>query len=289
MRDFQYLRPKSVTEAIDLMAEHSPGARWYAGGTDLLIQLRNHKLDLNYLIDIKGLPELRNEIAVSDDFVSIPAAATMSEIALNRTIQKFYPALVDAVSVIGSVQIRNRATIGGNICNASPAADTAPPLLVYGAQVKAQGKSGVRRIAINDFFVKSGETTLKDDELLLSIELPAPKARTGAAHVRRTRRRGHDLASVTLCCLIDESPLVKFAYGSVGPRPVLVEDKSGTLADQTSSEEAKNTIFESLFAGASPSKTSMRASPEYRVAMLRVLGERALDIAWRRLSGEEGR
>ena len=155
----------------------------------------------------------------------------MTDIAEDPLVRRHFPALAEAAAVVGSVQIRNRATLAGNVCNASPAADTAPPLLVYGASVVAAGPGGTRRIPVDDFFVKSGVTTLARGELVTAIELPVPARRMGAAHVRRTRRRGHDLASVTLCCGVDDAGVTRLAYGSVGPRPVLRVDETGVLAD----------------------------------------------------------
>jgi carbon-monoxide dehydrogenase medium subunit len=209
----------------------------------------------------------------------------MTEIASDERVRRHFVALAEAAAVVGAVQIRNRATLGGNICNASPAADTAPPLLVYDACVVAAGSAGTRRIAITDFFVRSGQTTLRQGELVVSIELPLPTLRTGAVHLRRTRRRGHDLASVTLACLVDESGVTRLAFGSVGPRPILAVDSSGVLADGAADDDVKAALLEEMLATASPSPGSMRASPEYRRAMLRVLGRRALGTALSRLAG----
>jgi len=189
--------------------------------------------------------------------------------------------------VVGSVQIRNRATLAGNICNASPAADTAPSLLVYRAEVVAVGPDGRRRIPIDELFVRSGVTTLRPGELVTAVELPLPDGPLGATHVRRTRRRGHDLASVTLACAVDRAGTTRIAYGSVGPRPVLVVDDSGRLADPAAPDAATDELLDHMFAGASPSPRSMRASPEYRLAMLRVLGRRALRTAIDRLAAAE--
>ncbi len=189
--------------------------------------------------------------------------------------------------MVGSVQIRNRATLVGNVCNASPAADTVPPLLVYGAVLVVAGPGGERRVTLDDFLVSSGRTTLAAGELVTAVELPLPSEGMGATHVRRTRRRGHDLASVTLCCAVDAAGVTRIAYGSMGPRPYLVVDESGRLADETVADAEKAAIFERLFEAASPSPRSMRASPEYRSAMLRVLGWRALRVAVAR-RGEGG-
>ena len=155
----------------------------------------------------------------------------MTDIAADERVQRQFPALAEAAAVVGSVQIRNRATLAGNICNASPAADTAPALLVYGAG-SLRSAGGTRRIPIDEFFVRSGVTTLARGELVTAIELPLPGRPTGAAHVRRTRRRGHDLASVTWLWRWTKPGVTRLAYGSVGPRPVLVVDETGVLADR---------------------------------------------------------
>ncbi len=284
MQTFAYTRPATVAEAVALLEAHGPDARLLAGGTDLIIGLRSGSAKPAVVIDVKRIAELRPGIREDAGRVTIGATTVMADIAASDVVRRHFRALAEAAAVVGSVQIRNRATIAGNICNASPAADTAPPLLVYGAVVLAEGPRGPRRIPIADFFVRSGVTTLKRGELVTAIELPVPSRRTGAVHLRRTRRRGHDLASVTLCCSVDDDGVTRLAYGSVGPRPVLVVDESGTLADRAASDEAKAPIFERMFAEASPSKRSMRASPEYRLAMLRVLGSRAVRIAIDRLA-----
>ncbi len=286
MSDFEYVRPTTIDEAVRFLAAHGTEARILAGGTDLLIQLRNNDIQPSFILDVKHIRELQTGVQLKDGLVSISATVTMSELVMDPLINRYFPALVDAANVVGSVQIRNRATLVGNICNASPAADSAPPLLVYGAEVVAIGSQGKRRIPLNDFFVRSGVTVLQRGEFVASIELPVPTTRMGAAHVRRTRRRGHDLASVTLCCGVQETGVVRLSYGSVGPRPVLALDTSGILADEKAPEEAKTAIFESIFAQASPSKKSMRASPAYRLAMLRVLGKQALELALARLNDQ---
>lgn len=286
MQTFAYERPATLAEAVALLDAHGPDARLLAGGTDLIIGLRNGSARPRVVIDVKRIAELCPEIREDGDVVRIGATTVMTDIAANGLVKRHFCALAEAAAVVGSVQIRNRATLGGNICNASPAADTAPPLLVYGAVVVAEGPRGPRRIPLSEFFVRSGVTTLERNELVVAIELPVPAGRMGAVHMRRTRRRGHDLASVTLSCGVDEAGVTRLAYGSVGPRPVLVTDETGVLADPSAPDDAKAPIFERMFADASPSKRSMRASPEYRLAMLRVLGSRAVRTAIERLATE---
>jgi CO/xanthine dehydrogenase FAD-binding subunit len=287
MQTFAYARPGTLAEAVALLEANGPDARLLAGGTDLIIRLRDGSLRPAVVVDLKRVAELDPSIREVGDSLLIGATTVMTDIAADERVRRHFGALAEAAAVVGSVQIRNRATLAGNICNASPAADTAPPLLVYSAVVVAMGPQGSRRIPITDLFVRSGVTTLLPGEIVTAIELPLPARRMGAVHVRRTRRRGHDLASVTLCCGVDPSGVTRLAYGSVGPRPVLVVDESGTLADPAASEEAKVAVFDRMFADASPSPRSMRASPDYRLAMLRVLGWRALRTAIERLGEPE--
>lgn len=284
MYAFAYERPATLAEALALLEAHGPAARLLAGGTDLIIRLRDGSARPSVVIDVKRIAELDPVIREVDGRLVIGARTVMTDIAADPGVRRHFLALAEAAAVVGSVQIRNRATLAGNICNASPAADTAPPLLVYDATVVAAGPRGPRRIPIDDFFLKSGVTTLAPGEIVTAVEIPVPAVPAGAAHERRTRRRGHDLASVTLSVAVDGSGTTRLAYGSVGPRPVLFVDETGVLADPAASAEAKAQVLERAFADASPSPRSMRASPEYRLAMLRVLGARAIRTAIDRLT-----
>ena len=284
MHAFAYERPSTLAEAIELLEAHRSGAILLAGGTDLIIGLRDGSSRPALVIDVKRIPELCAGIRDDGDRVTLGATTVMTVVAESDLIRSRYRALAEAASVVGSVQIRNRATIAGNICNGSPAADTLPPLLVYDAVVVVVGPMGLRRIPIDEFPVRSRVTALQSGEIVTAIELPAGTGKTGAVHMRRSRRRGHDLASVTLCCGVSEAGVTRIAFGSVGPRPLLRIDDSGILADPAGDDAAKTAILDTMFAEAAPSRNSMRASPEYRLAMLRVLGTRAVRIAMDRLA-----
>lgn len=284
MQPFAYARPATLAEAVALLAADGPDARILAGGTDLVIRLRDGMLRPRLVVDLKRIAELAPGIREDGGRLTIGATTVMTDIAADPLVRRHYPALAEAAAVVGSVQIRNRATLAGNVCNASPAADTVPPLLIYDATVIAHGPDGPRRIAVDDLFIRSGVTTLGRGELVTAIELSIPATRAGSVHLRRTRRRGHDLASVTLSCSVDAAGVTRLAYGSVGPRPVLRVDPSGVLADPTAPEAARTAILEAMFETASPSVRSMRAGPEYRLAMLRVLGRRAVVTALDRLA-----
>ena len=284
MRTFDYERPDMLADALALMADADGAARPLAGGTDLIIRIRDGSIRPRTVVDVKGIAEFSRDIRIEDGWLRIGARTTMTDLLRDDRIRRDYTALAEAAAYVGSVQIRNRATLAGNICNASPAADTAPALLALEARVVAVGQRGRRVIPLDDFFVRSGVTTLAPGELVEAIEMPVRPGRRGSVHARRTRRRGHDLASVTLAVTIDEDGVTRVSYGSVGPRPVLAIDDTGLLADPAAGDDAVRDRLDELFAAAAPSPTSMRASPEYRLAMLRVMGLRAVQDARKRIA-----
>jgi CO/xanthine dehydrogenase FAD-binding subunit len=284
VRAFAYERPERLADALALLSGGEDDARPLAGGTDLIIRIRDGSIRPTTVVDLKGITEFARDIRAEDGWLRIGARTTMTDLLRDDRIRRDYTALAEAAAYVGSAQIRNRATLAGNICNASPAADTAPALLVCGARVVAVGQGGRRTIPLEDFFVRSGVTTLQPGELVEAIDMPLPAGRRAGVHARRTRRRGHDLASVTLAVVIDAHGTTRVSYGSVGPRPVFVTDESGVLADAAAPDDAKRARLDELFVDASPSKTSMRASPEYRLAMLRVMGLRAVHTAIERLT-----
>jgi len=174
MQSFSYVRPTTVEEAIALLTEHGEGARLLAGGTDLVIELRNRWRKPKIVVDLKRIEELRPSIRQEDARLVITAGTVMADLAADERVRKHFPALVEAADVVGSIQIRNRATLAGNICNGSPAADTAPPLLVYGAEIVVAGKKGRRRVPVDEFIVGPGKVDLGPAELVTAIELPMP-------------------------------------------------------------------------------------------------------------------
>ena len=161
MRAFRYERPTVLADTIELLAGYGDDARILAGGTDLIIRLRDRTLTPAAVVDVKRMPEFAPSITEADGILRISAGTTMTDIHDSPVIQRWFPALAEAARYVGSVQIRNRATLAGNQCNASPAADTAPPLLVYGAMLEIAGPSGGRSLALDDFFVRSGVTRLE--------------------------------------------------------------------------------------------------------------------------------
>jgi len=269
VRTFEYARPGTLEELLALLHAHGPEAKLLAGGTDLVVGLRSGYSLPRVVIDLKKIKDLGPEIVERDSSLRIGARTVMADLMEDRRVRSHFPALVDAAGVVGSVQIRNRATLAGNICNASPAADTAPALLVYGARVNLVGLNGRRAVPLTEFFLGPGRTVLNRGEIVESIDLPFASEPSGAAFGRATRRRGVDVATVNLCCLVKASGETLLASGAVGPRPFLVR-------------AARETILEEVLARASPI-SDIRSGRDYRLAMLAVLARRCLASAAREL------
>lgn len=279
---FEYARPTNLDAVLQLMTE-TPEARLLSGGTDLLVAVRKGQARPPLVIDLKRVAELAPGIEQRGRALRISATTVLTEVIGDERVQAHFPALVEASLVVGSIQIRNRATLAGNICNASPAADTAPPLLVHDAVVEVTGPSGRRLVALDDFLLGPGQTVLGPAELVSAVELPIPGSPLGSAFARMTRRRGVDLATVNLCCSVSTDGVTTFAYGAVGPRPFRVVDSSGILADATSGSAEHDEAIGRMTSAAAPI-SNVRASREYREAMLAVLSRRALDRARARLA-----
>ena len=282
MRRFDFVRPQSISEAFGLLGEHGERARLLAGGTDLLVGIQVGKFRPDLLISLGRIQDLPAAITEDDGRLRIGAGVILTDLIAHPTVRRSFPALVEAASVVGSVQIRNRATLAGNVCNASPAADTVPALLVHRAEVELTGPTGARTVPLGRFLLGPGRTDRRPDEIVTAIELPIPGAPLGTSFQRLTRRRGVDLATVNLCCSVDGEGLIRFAFGAVGPTAVVAEDASGRLADPTIDPAQRRHALDDLASGISPI-SDVRAGADYRRAMVGVLSERALTTALTRL------
>jgi CO/xanthine dehydrogenase FAD-binding subunit len=255
-------------EASDLLRRDDAVA--LAGGTDLMVAVRHRAVRPALVVDLKSVTDMADGIEVEGDRLRIGGRVVMSRLTRNEDVKRHFPALAQAAAVVGSVQIRNRATLAGNLCNASPAADTAPALLAYGANVIASGPDATRSIPVEEFFTGPGTTVLRRGEIVTAVELPIPPGALGSAFARVTRRRGVDLASVSLACTLDASGRARFGFGAVGPTPLLAESTFDDLATDDG--------WSRLLAVTSPI-TDVRAGAEYRRAMLHVHSRRALQTA----------
>jgi len=285
LRPFRYARPETLEEASALLEEYGADARVLAGGTDLIVRLRRGQALPRIVIDLKRVSSLHSGIVEAGAGLRVGALAMMSQIIEDERMRHHFPALVEAARVVGSVQIRNRATLAGNICNASPAADTAPPLLIFEAVVNLFSKAGRRAVPVAEFLTGPGRTVLERGEIVESIDLPLPPRPSGAAFGRVTRRYGVDLATINLCCLVTASGQARLAYGAAGPRPFLVRDESGVLTNPDGDPGAWDPVLRRLLEQASPI-SDVRSSRDYRQAMLLVMSRRALRAAIERMRNE---
>jgi CO/xanthine dehydrogenase FAD-binding subunit len=278
MRPFAYARPGSLAEAVELLESADQGeVRPIVGGTDLIVGLQHGTIRPRTVADLKHLADLRPGIEQVDGRLRISAVTPLTDLIADQRVRAAFPALVEAAATVGSVQIRNRASLTGNVCNASPAFDTGPALLVHDAEIVLAGRSGERRVPVVDFVLGPRRTDLRHGELATAVELPLPRTPVRQKFARLTRRRGVDLATLSLCCAV--GPVrTRFAFGAVAPRPFVVDDDSGVLADPSSSERDRDEVLRAMTAQAAPI-TDVRGGADYRQAMLLVLARRALAAA----------
>jgi CO/xanthine dehydrogenase FAD-binding subunit len=279
----KYYRPTTRAEALAALAEAGGRARPLVGGTDLLVGLRHHTVEPDVLVDLKGVTDLPEPVVVTDDGVQVGATYTLGELVAHPVFQDRYPALVEAALTVGSVAIRNRASLVANSCNASPAADTAPPLLVHGARVTIASLDGDRTAALDEFFLGPRRTLCGPGELVTRIDLPRPAPGSGSAFRRLTRRRGVDLATVSVAAGVGADGGLVLGLGAVGPRPLRTEVPGPVdLADPAALDAALDRLLEP----ATPI-SDVRGSREYRLATLRVLAKRAVLAAADRRNPQE--
>lgn len=288
MNEVRYARPASLSGALAIMEQFGSSARVLNGGTDLMVRVQRMQAEPAMIVDIKRVGEIADTIDTTGDGAIIGARVVMTAITANEIMCRRYPALVAAASTVGSVQIRNRATIAGNICNASPAADTIPPLLVYGATVTLVSSAGRREVPLEEFFLGPGRTVCGPTELVTAITLAPSGEQYGTAFGRLTRRHGVDLASVNVACGVARDGTVTFAFGAAAPTAVVARDRSGKLGDPDLPAEERDELLEALVERTSPI-TDVRAGARYRRAMLVTLSRRVLNeaIERRRASGGE--
>ncbi|MBT9157294.1 MAG: Carbon monoxide dehydrogenase medium chain [Firmicutes bacterium] len=274
---FDYVALPSWTLACSFMASH-PTAMIYAGGTDILVRCREGRLLPSHLVDIKGLPGATAMAQAEDGSIVIGAATPLNAIERFLKGKAGYEALVQAAHVVGSWQIRNRASLGGNICNASPAADTAPALLVLEATLLLVGPSGERILPIGEFFLAPGKTALLPGEILRSIVLPAQTQATVSIYLKAARTKAVDLAQVGVALLMLPDKNVRVALGAVAPVPLLAWSgrHSAPPANWTTEEtERLVSVVEQMAAPI----TDLRATADYRRHMVGVLLRRAVEQA----------
>ena len=279
----QYHAPESLTDALTILAEKE-NAKPIIGGTDLMIAMRNGVIAPSHVVDLNEINEL-NYIKEEAGVIKIGATATHTQVASNLIVAQVH-SLVDSVSRIGSPQIRNRGTITGNICNASPAADSAPPLLVHGAEVEIKSLDGSRVIPIADLFTGPKMNCLETGELLTEIRIPVPPAGAASSYKRIGRRKAFTLSVVSSAAYIqmdDETCTdAKVAFGSVAITPIRVPEAENLLKGSKLDKETIKAASKAVYEAVKPI-TDVRGTAEYRKDMCPVLMRRAIDQCLERL------
>ncbi len=280
MARFDYLEPHSLDEALGMLAEHGERARLVAGSTDFLVRFRTGAWRPETVVCMQHVPGLDGIDFNDDDGLSIGAMVTVQDIEQSDIVRTRYPALVAGAAAFAGVQVRNLATVAGNICNASPAGDTLPALLAYDAQCRVVGPGGERWLPLDEVFLGPGRTALESGEIMTEIRLPAPGPDTGGLYIKHSPRGAMDISAIGVASVVSLAgdgtcARVRIALGSVAPTPMRAYGAEGYLVGQQPNVE---TIAEAgrIAAQASSPIADVRSGADYRREMVQVLTERTL-------------
>ena len=285
MRSIQYEAPSTVDEAVALLAEAGGKVRPLAGGTDLIVQMRSRMISPEVIVDVKNIPELL-EVSEKDGGFRVGAAVPGAVLGENEAVAAMWPGVVEAFELIGSTQIQGRASLGGNLCNASPAADSTPAMIAAGVKCEIAGPNGRREAAVEDVVTAPGRTSLGNGELVVSFLLPPRPARTGDAYLRFIPRTEMDIAVVGagVCVTLDEDGRctgARVGLGAVAPRPLLVPEAADALIGTRLDDEAMANLAAAASAACDPIDDK-RGTKIYRIKVAGVLARRAAGIAGER-------
>ena len=289
MRAFTYHAPNTLAEAVAIMAREGEGGKVLNGGTDLLIHIKERGFLPKYLVSLRDVQELKDVAYDERTGLRIGAAAKLSDVAAHPVVQERYPILVQGASLVGSLQIQNLGTVAGNVCNAAPSADTAPPLIALGATARLAGPRGERTVPLEEFFVGPGRTALEPDELLAEILVPPPPARSGGAYERYTPRQEMDIAVVGVGSVValgqgDRCVHARICLGAVAPTPIRAKAAEAALVDQDLTPETIERAASAAAEEATPI-TDQRGTADYRRHLVKVLTRRTLMAAWQDARG----
>jgi CO/xanthine dehydrogenase FAD-binding subunit len=290
MDRINYLAPVDWNEALNIKTNR-PDAFPLAGGTDILLQMKEGRRHVESLMSLRRVQDahaLRHE----EDALVLGPTVKAAQLEQDSHIQSAYTALAMGAHLIGSVQIRNMATVGGNLCNAAPSADMAPPLLVYDTQAIIASANRERRVALTEFFLGPGRTVLAPNELLTALTVPHAPARSGSYYLRHTPRARMDIAVVGVAALVtldhaDHVESARIALGAVAPVPMRALEAENLLIGQTLSDDLLDEVGEAAAQAARPID-DLRASAAFRRHLVSVLTQRALRGAWTRATQNGG-
>lgn len=283
VHEFDYLEPTSVEETVGLLSRYGPEARVLAGGTDLIVQMKMERLAPRYLVSIGRVPGLEG-VTVQDGWTRIGARTSIRTLRNDPWIRAGYPILAEASASFSTTQVQVMGTLGGNLGNASPASDTAPALIAYGAEAIIEGSGGTRRVLVEEFFLGPGRSVLEPGELLVGVELPPPRPGTGGAFLK-VGRVAADLAKVNVAVLVvredDRITDARLAFGAVAPTPLRARKAEAVLRGQRFSEEVVAEAAQVASEEISPID-DVRSTAWYRQEIARVLTCDGLFRAWER-------
>jgi carbon-monoxide dehydrogenase medium subunit len=287
VRRFELVLPGSVDECVKALAQSGPETKLLAGGTDLLPQLKNGLLKPARVIDLSGVARLRTIEAGNGKGLRVGSAVTARTLELDRAVRASYLSLAESGALVGSVQVRNLATLGGNICNAAPSADMAPPLLALEAEAVITGPKGERRVPIATFFTGVRRTVLAPDEILVEIVLPSPGPHSGGNYLRHTPRRELDIAVVGVASQLTLANGVctkaRIALAAVAPVPLRATAAEQSLEGQAVTPDRIKRAADLAVDAARPI-SDQRGSADFRRHLVRVLTRRTLTTALARAS-----
>jgi carbon-monoxide dehydrogenase medium subunit len=277
-----YATPHSVREAVDLLSEADGRARIMAGGTDLLVALRAAVYDIDLIVDGKNIPEL-NEITYDPiNGLTLGAAVPCYKIYGNQAVSSAYPGLIDAASLIGGTQIQGRASLGGNLCNATPSGDSIPIMIALGGTANVSGPNGNRQIALEDFCTGVRQNAMESDEILVSLHFPAPVDNSGANYLRFIPRNEMDIAvaGAGVSVVLDNGDIkeARIALASVATTPLFVKEAGEAIIGKPANEDTVK-IASGIARDAARPITDMRGTIEFRQHLCEVLTRRALNTA----------
>ena len=290
MQAFDYVRASSVDEVVSLLAQNGDQARVLSGGTDLLVALREGRRQAKLVIDVKGLPETSQVEYSPQDGLKFGASVPCYRLYNNKEIAAAYPGLMDSARLIGGVQIQGRASIGGNLCNASPAADSIPSLIAHGTTCVIAGPNGTRELPVEEFCVAPGRNALQNGEFLVSLKLPPVQPGFGAAYLRFIPRNEMDIAVVGAGAAVqlDESRnnfvSARVSLGAVAPKPLYIPEAGAALAGKPVNAATIEEAAKIAQAAAKPI-TDMRGTAEHRKHLSGVMARRAIEKAVERARG----
>ena len=287
MHAFDYATPETVADAVVMLNDLSKSPCVLAGGTDLIVQLRENRRRTDLVVNIKNISEL-NELSFNvESGLTVGAAVPCYRIYGNPEISAAYPGLMDAAKLVGGTGIQGRASLGGNLCNASPAGDTIPPMIILGGEAEIAGRSGTRKVPVQDFCQSPGRTALEEGEFLVSLHFPTPAPNSGTFYRRFIPRNEMDIAVVGVGASVtlseDKTTFVsaRIAIGAVAPTPLFVKEAGDILIGKSVSEDIIDKAADIARDAARPI-SDMRGTADYRKHLTSVLTRRVIQGAVQR-------